>query len=200
MNPPAGPAGVHRDAPGPARRPADFGRSLAVLAAILVVAAGTLRGLDALPGFLTGHPRGVFAASSLEEAERVLGARIWLPAFFPDSLRWPPRSMIIYAGPPAAVAVTFPAAGAIGASLVVCQTVEDAEALPRQVLPSGLTLQTGRIRLRGMDAWLAHVQLDDGRLVYDVAWHEAGRLVALRYEGSSDLLLKFANSLRTHRP
>ncbi|MBE3072987.1 MAG: hypothetical protein IMZ67_08430, partial [Acidobacteria bacterium] len=165
----AEPAGVERTVTDPARRQSDLGRSLGGLVAVCLAAVVTLRALDALPGYLTGVPRGVTTAASLEAAERSLHARIWLPAVLPDSLRWPPDAITLSAGPPAAAAVTFLAADGSGARLIVCQTIGPADAPPPTLLPPGLNLETTRVPLRGRDASLSRVQLDNGRIVHDLA-------------------------------
>ncbi len=61
---------------------------LPLLATLVLVALG-LRLLGALPSLWLQPP--VTAFASIEEAERTLGVRIWLPVYFPDYLDFPPQ-------------------------------------------------------------------------------------------------------------
>ena len=65
-------------------------RMLAALGWVVAATAATLAGLGALPGWMAGEPHEVRTASSVEAAERSLGAGLALPSYFPAHLGWPP--------------------------------------------------------------------------------------------------------------
>ena len=46
---------------------------------VVAAAAAALRALDHVPALLAGAPRGVRVYASLEEAERAIGASVWMP-------------------------------------------------------------------------------------------------------------------------
>ncbi|HSB36725.1 MAG TPA: hypothetical protein VLH41_07590, partial [Thermoanaerobaculia bacterium] len=52
--------------------------AVAAVSALLLV-------LDAIPSLVLGGTRGVRVHPSVEEAERVLGARLLVPAYFPET-------------------------------------------------------------------------------------------------------------------
>jgi hypothetical protein len=176
-----------------------LGRALAGWAVVILGAALLLGFLDALPGYVSGRPRGVTAVGTVEQAERALRARLRLPAYFPDSLRWPPVAVDIYPGPPAAAAVAFAGSAGNDVRLVVCQTLEPAESIPAKLLPPGLFLEAARTSVGDQPGTLARIQLDDGRIVHELTWRDAGRLMALRFDGSVEQLMTLARSLSADR-
>ena len=174
-------------------------RALAGWALVVLGTALILGFVDLVPGYLTGMPRGVKSVGSVEQAERRLSGRLLLPAYFPDTLRWPPIAVDIYQGPPAAAAVAFAGSGGPGVRLIVCQTLEPSESIPVKLLPPGLILESARTSVGASPGTLTRIQLDDGRIVHEVTWRDARRTMALRCDGSVDQLLAMARSLGPDR-
>jgi hypothetical protein len=156
--------------------------------------------VDAIPGYISGRPRGVTPVGTIEQAERRLGGRLRLPAYFPESLRWPPVSVDIYPGPPAAAAIAFAGADGPAVRLVLCQTLGPAQSMPVKLLPPGLFLEAARTTVGGEQGTLTRIQLDDGRIVHELTWQDAGRLLVLRFDGSVEQLMTLARSLNADRP
>jgi hypothetical protein len=179
--------------------PAGLARMLSGWFAVILGACVVLLLLDRLPGLLSGLPRGVLPVGTVEDAERTLHARLLLPAYFPDTLRWPPVAVDIYFGPPAAAAVAF--AGRTGpvVRLMVCQTIEPAGSVPVKLLPPGLILESARTRVGNDPGTLTRLQLDDGRVVNELTWHRADRLFALRFDGPVEQLMTLAQSVNADR-
>ena len=112
--------------------------ALPLLATVVLVALG-LRLLGALPSVWLGPPVTVFA--SVEEAERAVGARIWLPVYFPEYLDFPPEAIRVEREPVARVWLSFRGRGeAEGARLTITQVLTTQDTLPPEVLAPAATL------------------------------------------------------------
>ncbi len=190
----AAPQGV-----GAGRFAGSLPRMVAGLAVVLLAAVLSLAIANAIPAIVSGQPRGVMSVGTIDAAERQLRARIWTPAYFPDSLRWPPATVSIYPGPPAAVALTFAGADGSTVRLVLCQTIDAPEGIPAKLLPPGLMLESARTSVGATPATLMRVELPDGRLVHELLWDLSGRTLALRFDGPLDQLMLLARSLDSDR-
>ncbi len=172
-----------------------IGAWVVVMLAVVIV----LRVLDSVPGYITDTPRGVRSVRTIEAAERSLQARLHLPAYFPDTLRWPPASVEIYPGPPRAASVGFLAARGRDLRLVVCQTVEPADSVPVKLFPPALILESVRASISDRPATLMRVQLDDGRIVHELTWRTRDRMMAMRFDGPVEQLMALARSVKADR-
>ncbi len=177
-----------------AARATEVARALLTLLLVTGAAAGMLAGLDAVPGWIEGEPRGVRRARSIDDAERRLRARITLPAYFPDTLRWPPSSVRLIAGVPATVALTFEARGG-GAALLFVQTLGGEGPVPPRLLPEAAVLQRGRLSLGDHEATLSRVIGDDGEVWNELDWTQSGARFAMRGKGSLEDLVRMARSV-----
>ncbi|MBM4388792.1 MAG: hypothetical protein FJ088_13710, partial [Deltaproteobacteria bacterium] len=68
-------------------------------AALVSVTMLTFAILDGIPRFLTGDEKEKHNFDTVEEAEKSYGARISLPFYFPEKLKWPPSSVQIFRKP-----------------------------------------------------------------------------------------------------
>ena len=175
----------------------------AALAPLVLVVAGTaavLRMADWAPAVLGGEPRGVRRYMSIEEAERATRARVRLPAFFPDTLGWPPARVRLAVGRPASLAVVVAGRAGSMAHLVVAQTLGARGPISPLLLGPGVTLQSAAIEVAGRAATLTRLSLAGGALVHQVTWDSVDRTVSVRFDGPLDQLLRMADSLeRTTR-
>ncbi len=164
---------------------------------LLVVAAfaGALKALDRVPAWVAGTPHGVRVYESVGDAEHALGARIWLPAFYPDTLAWPPARVDAWPGPPAVVAVHVNARRGGGERLVVVQSIGSPASPPPILLAAGEILNRAEVVVGGRAAVVTRVVVPDGDVVHDVQWDQAGRRVTVRYHGPVEELLLIADSL-----
>ncbi len=177
----------------------ELARALATLLLVMGGTAGTLGALDALPGWLQGEPRGVRRVASIDEAERALRARLTLPGFFPDTLRWPPSTVRIARDGPPAVALTFE--GRDGrARLLLVETVDGEGPITPLLLPEATVLQAGPIRVGAADGTLRRIVGEDGDIWHEVAWTAGKRALALRGKGTVEELVRMARSARREGP
>ncbi len=166
---------------------------------VIAAVALALKAADRLPALLAGTPYGVRVYRSVEDAEKAIGARIWLPAYYPDTLAWPPSRIDAWPGPPAVVALRVNGRGTDRERLVLVQSVGAPANPPALLLEPGQALTTAEVRLDTRSATVVRVVLPDGEVVHDVRWDQGRRRVIVRYHGPVEELLLIASSLeRTH--
>ncbi len=174
-------------------------RALATLVLVMGGAAVALAGLDAAPGWMQGEPRGVRRLTDVDEAERRLKARLYLPAFFPDRYRWPPTSVRLLMGDPASVALGFEAREG-GLALQLGQTVGGEGPISPLVLPPAEALQRSAVRIGDREGTLARVVGEDGAVWHEVAWRQGGRTLVLRGKAEVEELLRMSRSAHKEGP
>jgi hypothetical protein len=168
------------------------------LALVTAGLAAALRGLDRLPELVRPERRGWVRVDSLEAAARRFGAPIPLPAYFPDTIAWPPAAIRVRTTPPAAVVVVFTGRDGRSERLRLC--VVRGPDVPPDLMLAGRRLHRVQLDLGGAPATLDRVQVDDGSIRHELTRpHEAGTML-LRYAGGADELVAMARSLRWRRP
>ena len=172
-------------------------RLIGVWVLVMGVAAGALKALDRVPSLLAGTPHGARVFGSIEEAERAVGARIWLPAYYPDELAWPPASVEATSTEPLAVVVRIARRSDGRERLVVAQSIGATAAPPPHFLPRADEIGAAEVVVGAHRARLSRVLLGPYEL-HDLWWDQGGRRVTLRYTGPVETLLQIASSLE-HR-
>jgi hypothetical protein len=170
-------------------------RAAAWLALVLAVTASILAALDAVPAWINGESRDVRLAQNLEDAERRVRARLVLPAYFPDTLAWPPRRIRVLAGQPPAVALELTGRGGGETRLVLAQTVGAGEIPERLLRPAG-ALDEAPVNVAGAQGRLRRIVGADGQIWREVAWTQGERSVVVRSKGSLEELLRMVRSAR----
>ena len=180
-------------APGSTAR--ELLRSSAWLVVVVVVAAGMLAGLDAVPAWVNGESRDVRVVRTLEEAERRVRARLILPAYFPDTIAWPPQKIRVLPGQPPAVALQLTARGGGEPRMLLAQSLGSGE-IPDRVLPPAGALDETAVAIAGTQGKLRRIVGPDGAVWREVEWAQGGRTVVLRSKGTLEELLRMARSAR----
>jgi hypothetical protein len=121
-------------------------RDLVSLLLVLALAAALLRGLDVLPQEL-GEPAGGRPFGSIAEVERRLGERLARPAYFPESLAWPPARLRVGGQRPATVVMGFTARSGGAERLLLGQTIGGAAEMPARLWSPGWVLEAAEVRL-----------------------------------------------------
>jgi hypothetical protein len=164
--------------------------------AVLVVAAGALALLallDGVPAWVTGEPREVRRARSVDEAERALRARLLVPAYFPASLSWPPERVRFTRGPPGAAALTVNARGG-SPRVFLAETIAPGP-IPGGLVPDVEVLDRSPVAIGATRGTLSRI-IEDGGTAWELAWEQNGRSLLLRSRGSVEELLRMARSTR----
>jgi len=182
--PPVPGAAAHRIGPG-----------RLVLTWLLVVAASVvaLRVADALPRAALDIPRGVSRAADVEGLERASGRRMPVPAYFPDTLGWPPAEARLHSS--GSAAIWCRRRDSRETALIVATAPGGAQAVANAVLPSSIELQREAAVIGERALVVSRVRDADGAVWQQVQWQAPAQLVLVRYRGTLDELLKIAGSV-----
>jgi hypothetical protein len=161
---------------------------------VLGVTAALLAALDSLPVLILGEPRGVRRVATLAEAERRLRVRLLVPAYFPDTISWPARTVRLMAGPGAAAALEFDDRNG-RPHLLVAQAARAGE-VPARLLPAANVLTEVQVALRDGAGTLRRIVGPDGEVWQELSFWHGGRQVVMRLRGSVGQLVRMANSAR----
>ncbi len=160
---------------------------------VVAATAATLAGLGALPGSIAGEPREVRTASSLEAAERSLGAGLALPSYFPAHLGWPPARIRVAGGKGGAIELTFRERASGAEQLQLLQATTPGAPLPAAFDPPGSELASSPTTVAGRPALLSRRAIG-GEIWQQLAWDRDGRRMVLRTRGDVEELFRMARS------
>jgi len=166
--------------------------STATFAALLTGFALGLRALDEVPGIVTGLARGVRRVDSLAALEREASRPSSIPAYFPDTLAWPPDMLLVFGGSSTAVSFRHRQAGTTW--LLVAARAGTGEIAP-QILPPATPLQAESTTVRRLPATVERVLDRNGVAWYQVRWHTSATTHLVRYRGTLDDVMLIANSI-----
>ena len=168
----------------------------------VLIAAGfavVLKVADRVPALIAGTPHGARVYRTLAEAERAIGARLWVPASIPPSVDWPPVRVDAWPGPPTSVVIHAMGRADAGERMVVAQSIGSPAAPPALLLEPLQELMTVEVPVGRHTAILTRGLASSGRLLHDLSWTAGTRRVTIRYAGPVEELLLVAASLeRTH--
>jgi hypothetical protein len=165
---------------------------LAALGWVVVATGVTLAGLGALPGWIAGEPREIRTASTLEAAERSLGAALALPSYFPAHLAWPPARIRVAGGKGGAVELTFREQRG-GDQLQLLQATTPGAPIPAVFEPPGSELGASPTTVGARPARLARRTIA-GEVWHQLSWERDGCQMVLRTRGEVEELFRIARS------
>ncbi|MBM2831254.1 MAG: hypothetical protein HW414_306 [Dehalococcoidia bacterium] len=134
---------------------------------------------------------------SIEAAERALGVKISVPAYFPDYLRWPPTRIALQRKPTLMLSLVFSAADGAEGVLSIHQVFSPAgekyyrEAAKPEVLLGELT-----VPLDGREATLIIGKGAGGAPFNQVHWRKGDRYLIITTLYPPEELLKIAGSMK----
>ena len=162
---------------------------------LLAVAAAAfgLRLADAVPRVALGVPRGVVMARDVRQLERESGRRMPVPAYFPDTIEWPPAEARMHTRGSAAIWCRQRTGR--GIALVVATAPPGTREIAAAVLPSSIELQREAAVIGVRALVVSRVRDADGAVWQQVQWQTPAQLVLVRYRGTLDELLKIAGSV-----
>jgi hypothetical protein len=162
---------------------------------LLLVAVGAfgLRVVDAVPRVALGIPRGVVRVSDVGQLDRESGRRMPVPAYFPDTIQWPPTVARFHTSGSAAIWCRQRPAG--GVVLILATAPRGTRDISSAVLPASVELQREAAMLGTRPAVVSRVRDADGAVWQQVQWQTADQIVLVRYRGTLDELLKIAGSV-----
>jgi hypothetical protein len=168
-------------------------RLLAALSWVVAATAVTLAGLGALPGWIAGEPHQVRTVSTLEAAERSLGAGLALPSYFPAHLGWPPARIRVAGGVGGAVELTFRERAGGGDQLQLLHATTPGAAFPPDLEPPGTELSSSPATVASRPARLSRRTID-GEVWQQLSWERDGCKMVLRTRGDVEELFRMARS------
>jgi hypothetical protein len=174
---------------------AEAARMLATLLWVVLATAAAVGALGAIPGRLVGDASGVARAATVAEAERRVGAWLYLPAYFPAHLAWPPELVRVAGGRGGAVELEFLPRDGGAAAVRLFQAVTPGEAIPAALLGDARVLTDSPTRVGARPARIATV-IADGTSWTELSWQIDGREIRLRSRGEVDELYRMAHSAR----
>ena len=176
------------------------GRELGrIVAAAILVTGGTaavLRAVDTLPGLLLGEPRGIVRHASVEAAEKALGTKVLLPAYFPDSLCWPPSSVRSGRVPAPGLGVQFTGRDGGRERLFVFETLPAGSEFPTSLVPEASAYHAVPVQVGDAAGVFRSVRMASEGNFSEIEFRKDGRKILIRYAGTGDELMKIAGSLR----
>jgi hypothetical protein len=167
--------------------------------AILIWVAGatavTLGILGRTPAWLAGEERHVRIVETVDDAARRAGGRLYLPAYFPRRLAWPPERIRIAGGRGGSVALTFASSEDGLPSLVLFQATVPGEPVSPLLLGKARVLHESRTTVGNTPASIANV-LADGASWQQLSWQVGGIQLVLRARSAEPELHRLAHGLR----
>jgi len=173
----------------------DVGSLLVRYLLVMGSAAAVLAAADRVPTLLTGATHGARVYRTVPEAEAAIGARLFVPPYYPDTLDWPPTRIEVAPGPPPVAAIHVARRGSPREALIICQSAGAPAEAPRWLLPPLEALQVADVRVGAARGRLTRLLTPGGRLVHDLSWTGGGRRYTLRYDGAVEDLLRMARAL-----
>ena len=176
-----------------ARTAAEVFRMIGGLALVMGGTCALLWALDGVPTWVAGEARGVRKAATVQDAERLLHARLVLPSYFPSTFAWPPARIRLLPGTPGAVALWMDGRGG-GPGIFLAETVGPGP-IPAQLVPEAQPLDRATVAVGASAGTLSRV-VEEGVVAWDLAWEQGGRSLLLRSRGRAEELLRMARSAR----
>lgn len=183
---------TRRREPGWASEPA---RLVATWVAVVAGGACGLRLVDAIPRLVLGESRGIETCADLADAEARVGAPIALPKFFPETLVWPPQTILFAYGPPKATTVTFLDRATGAPRLTLYQSLSNDGTFPDTIRPPVDVFHEVAVDLDGDAGRLLRVRAPRGEIWDEIHWRRDGMSFAIRYRGPGEETLRIARSV-----
>lgn len=171
---------------------AELARMLGTLLWIGALAVGALGAVGAFPRWLAGDG-GPARVATVAEAERRLGARLVLPAYYPQRLAWPPEEIRIAGGRRGSFRLRLAARDG-GSPLVFLAAIRPGEPIAPELVGERTVVGERRLAIGLHPARLASV-LVDGLSWQELSWEVDGHAVILRSQADIDELVRIARSL-----
>jgi hypothetical protein len=170
-------------------------RALVTTLGVLVASALGLRTLDALPGWLSGLPRGVHVCANLDEAQASTGVQ--LGAFRSVLTGWRPVTVRVTLHPIPAVAVTL--RDHEEADLVLYRS--RGGGVPTGLRPALTAFHAITVPLvQGRTAVLRAEVRPTGGVLQELEWTTGGQHTVMRFAGRTVELLRLARLLADKDP
>lgn len=170
-----------------------------VLPLVLVLGAVSLSLslLNRLPSYIQeNRADGVRVYNTVDEAERDLGVRIWIPAYFPDYLHWPPVEIKAKRRPVLTISLLFRSRQGADPVLFIHEILSEPGELPADAREPGPVVNRYKIDIGDGQGSLTLSKDKEGRNWSYLSWEKGGRYLVGLTVHSPEELLKIARSIR----
>jgi hypothetical protein len=155
----------------------------------------TLGVLGKTPTWLAGEERHIRNVETVDEAARRTHARLYLPAYFPKRLAWPPDKVRLVGGRGGSVAITLKSTEDGLPSLIVFQGTVPGEPISRLLLGKPRVVHQSRTTVGNVPATIGNVVVD-GAIWQQLEWQLDGIAIVLRARSAEPELYRLAHALR----
>lgn len=165
--------------------------SFAVVVAVVVAALKLLNWIPGAlePGLMARYP-------SIEDAVAKLGLReVYVPAYFPESLGWPPAEILAQSRPYEAVIMQFVRARDGETALVISQA-RSADFEPEVAVRIHTVREIVPVDLDGRKARLEAGSCEDGSACSRIRWEEGEVRIVLTMRAPPAEIIRIARSMR----
>ncbi len=170
-------------------------KMLVILIWVSGATAGALGLLGRTPSWIAGEERQVRDLETVDDAARRVRARLYLPAYFPKRLAWPPERVRVAGGRGGSVAVTFKSADDGLPSLIVFQATVPGDAISPLLLGKPRVMYESKTRVGTIPAVISNVVID-GAVWQQLAWQIDGIPLVLRARSAEPEIHRLAHGLR----
>jgi hypothetical protein len=133
--------------------------------------------------------------ATIDDAARSVHARLYLPAYFPRRLAWPPETIHVAGGRGGSVAVTFKSTEDGLPSLIVFQSTVPGEPISPLLLGRPRVMHENRTRVGTIPATIADVVID-GAVWQQLTWQVDGIALVLRARSAEPEIHRLAHGVR----
>ena len=159
----------------------------------LAVVVGVLKFMNWAPGAL--EPGLMSRYQSVDDVQTALGIRkIYVPAYFPETLGWPPAAILAQSRPYPAVVMEF-ARASDGETMLVIVQAASRRFQPEVAIRFHTISETVPLDLRGRSARLEAGLCDDRTACSRLEWDEGEVHVMLTMRATSIELIRIAESM-----
>lgn len=176
-------------------RPVEAIKMIVILIWVSGATAATLGVLGKAPTWLAGEERHIRTVATVDEAAARTHARLYLPAYSPRRLAWPPDRVRLVGGRGGSVAITFKSSEDGLPSLIVFQGTVPGEPISGLLLGKTRVMYQSRTTVGQVPATIGNVVID-GAIWQQLEWQIDGIQVALRARSAEPELYRLAHSLR----
>ena len=165
------------------------------LAAVLGLIALGLRILNLVPPYLAQEePMQTYA--TVEEAHRSTGVPVYLPAYFPDYLRWPPEEVRGWTRPQPKLSVAVVLRESGQPVLWLEEWLPLPDEPPQEVPKTAQVVERGTLALQeGVDAEVVAYRGTDTQLYYRLLWYQGGVRIMLTAALPYEELVRMVQSM-----
>jgi hypothetical protein len=159
----------------------------------LAVVVGVLKFMNWAPGAL--EPGLMSRYQSIDDVQTALGIRkIYVPAYFPETLGWPPAAILAQSKPYPAVVMEF-ARASDGETMLVIAQAASRSFDPEAAIRFSTVSETVALDLRGRRAQLEAGLCEDRTACSRLEWEEGDLHLTLTMKAPSVELIRIAESM-----